>query len=99
MNLRRVGNRTSVGRMEMAANTGGNWVEELVEFLRTQPEVSAVRINPSEQKVAIAMIGNQPIAGLEEKLAETIAAIEAELAAKAAARAPVGYSVRQDGGS
>ena len=36
---------------------------------------------------------------LEEKLAETIAAIEADLEEKAASRVPAGYSVRQEGGA
>ena len=85
--------------METAANSGGGWVKELVEFLRTQPSVSAVRIDPDAQKVAVATIGNIEIEGLEEKLAETIAAIEAELAVKSAARVPVGYSVRDEGGT
>ena len=85
--------------METATNSGGDWVRELVEFLRTQPSVSAVRINPDLQKVAVATIGNIEIDGLEEKLAETITAIEAELAMKSAARVPVGYSVRNEGGA
>src|SRR3954471_8810378 len=74
-----------------------NWVQELVAFLRTQPAVSAVRIDADAHTVAVATIGNVEIEGLEEKLAETIAAIEAELAAKASARAPAGYSVRREG--
>src|SRR5687768_1660637 len=85
--------------METATNSGGDWVKELVEFLRTQPSVSAVRIDPTAQTVAVATIGNVEIEGLEEKLAETIAAIEAELAAKAASRVPAGYSVRKEGGA
>src|SRR5204862_3089231 len=83
--------------METSTNTGATWVQELVDFLRTQPGVSAVRIDPTAQKVAVATIGNVEIEGLEEKLAETIAAIEAEIAAKAAARVPAGYSVRAEG--
>ena len=75
----------------------GDWVNELVRFLRTQPEVSAVRIDPAAQTVAVATLGNVEIAGLEEKLAETLAAIEAELAAKSPASAPAGYSVRREG--
>jgi len=85
--------------METATNTGGNWVQELVEFLRTQPSVSAVRIDPEAQRVAVATIGNIEIDGLEEKLAETIAAIEAELAARQASKVPIGYSVRTEGGA
>ncbi|MGH7956288.1 MAG: hypothetical protein ACREH8_04665, partial [Opitutaceae bacterium] len=85
--------------MESVTNGGGNWVGELVEFLRTQPSVSAVRIDPAAQKVAVATIGNVEIDGLEAKLAETIAAIEAELAARESTRVPTGYSVRDEGGT
>ena len=85
--------------MESATNLGGDWVKELVEFLRTQPSVNAVRINPSAQKVEVATIGNVELTGLEEKLADTIAAIEAEFAARSASRVPAGYSVREEGGA
>ena len=83
--------------METATNAGGDWVGELVRFLRTQPTVSAVRIDPAAQTVSVATIGHVEVEGLEEKLSATIAAIEAELAASAALRAPAGYSVRREG--
>jgi Cd2+/Zn2+-exporting ATPase len=85
--------------MDHATPPGAGWVEELVHFLRTQPEVTAVRIDPAAQTVAVATIGNVAIAGLENKLAETIAAIEAQLAAKEGAKVPSGYSLRQEGGA
>ncbi len=86
--------------MDLAEKTvSSNWIEELVHFLRTQPAVSAVRIDPAAHKVSVATIGNIEVDGLTETLAETIAAIEAQLAAKAAARVPVGYSVRREGGA
>lgn len=86
--------------MRHVAESGGDWVGELVQFLRTEPGVSAVRIDPEAQTVAVATIGNVEIAGLEEKLAETIALVEEEIAkAKAAGRAPRGFSVQQEGGS
>ena len=75
------------------------WVEDLVEFLRTQPGVSAVRIDPAAQKVSVATVGSVALIGLEEKLAETIEAIEAHLAARDAARVPPGYTVRREGGA
>jgi Zn2+/Cd2+-exporting ATPase len=84
--------------METVQSSGTNWVETLVTFLRTQPAVSAVRIDPAARKVAVATIGNVALSGLEGKLAETIAAIEAELAKKSAGGAPIGYSVRHEGG-
>ncbi|MEX2044523.1 MAG: cation-translocating P-type ATPase [Opitutus sp.] len=85
--------------MSTPASTENSWVDELVHFLRTQPSVSAVRINPSAQKIAVATIGNTEIAGLEAKLAETLAAIEAGLEAKAAEHARVGFSVKREGTS
>lgn len=81
------------------AKPSPQWIEALVHFLRTQPAVTAVRIDPEAQKVSVATIGNVPIDGLEEKLAETVAAVEAHLAVQEDARAPVGYSIRREGGA
>lgn len=75
---------------------GVNWVDELVRFLREQPGVSAVRIDPGAQKVAVATLGRAEIPGLREKLAETLAAIEASLPARPSA-APGGYTVTREG--
>ena len=83
--------------MADAATSGSGWIGELAEFLRVQPGVSAVRIDPSSHRVAVATVGNIVIEGLEEKLAATIAAVEAQLEAKGALRAPAGFSVRQEG--
>src|SRR5262245_12680973 len=85
--------------MEAPANQSAAWVDELVEFLRAQPAVTAVRIDPGAQKVAVATIGNVAVDGLEEVLAETVAEIEKELAAKKTGSAPAGYSVRHEGGA
>ena len=75
-----------------------NWVEELVRFLRTQPGVSAVRIDPSSHTMAVATIGDVDLTLLEEKLAATITAVEEQLAARQSTLAPAGYSLRQEGG-
>ncbi len=83
--------------MVAAAEVNSNWVDALARFLREQPGVSAVRIDPSTQKVAVATVGQVDVAAFEEKLAETIRAIEAELAAQTAARAPAGFSLRREG--
>ena len=85
--------------MAKPAETGSEWVEELVRFLRTQPGVSAVRLDPAAHKVAVATVGAIDLTEFEKKLAETIAAIEAHLAARAAGQAPAGYSLRQEGGA
>ncbi len=68
----------------------GEWVEKLAAFLREQPGVSAVRIDPAAHKVAVATIGPGLVPGLEEKLAATIAAVDATLAGPGAARVPAG---------
>jgi Cd2+/Zn2+-exporting ATPase len=85
--------------MEPPANSGNNWTEELVRFLREQPEVNAVRIDPAAHKVAVATIGPVDLAALENRLAETIAAVEAQLAAKPGVKVPGGYSLRREGES
>ena len=83
--------------MDTPRHPVGTWTEQLVEFLRTQPAVSAVRIDPTAQRLEVATIGHVALDGLEDKLAETIAAIEAELASKAAGTVPLGYSLRREG--
>ena len=83
--------------METPTDTNADWVGALVRFLREQPGVSAVRVDPAAHRVSIATVGTVEIEGLEETLAATIAAIEAQLAAQSAARAPVGFSLRRDG--
>jgi Cd2+/Zn2+-exporting ATPase len=73
------------------------WVTDLVRFLRTQPGVSAVRLDPKTHRVAVATVGQIDLSDFEAKLADTIAAIEAGIAAEKPLRAPAGYSVRRDG--
>ncbi|MDB6126842.1 MAG: zosA, partial [Verrucomicrobia bacterium] len=74
---------------------GTEWVEELVRFLRTQPGVSAVRLDPEAHKISIATLGNVDLKELEAKLAATIAGVDASLGAMKSA--PAGYLLRQDG--
>ena len=76
-----------------------NWVDGLVAFLREEPAVRGVRIDPVAHKIAVATVGEAvDLAMLEEKLAATIAGVEAQLAARAE-RAPAGYALRQEGGA
>ncbi len=85
--------------MNAPNDTDGNWVAELVDFLRTQPGVSAVRIDPASHKLAVATIGDVDLKVFGEKLAATIAAVEARLATKEQAAAPAGFSLKHEGGS
>jgi len=73
-----------------------NWTEALADFLRREPEIEALRLDPSGRKVAVATMGEVDTEALRARLAETLAAIESQLGA--AARAPAGYTLRQDGG-
>ncbi|MBM3855968.1 MAG: cation-translocating P-type ATPase, partial [Verrucomicrobia bacterium] len=75
----------------------GNWVGTLAEFLRAQPGVSAVRIDTAAHRVAVATVGEQEVPGLAEKLAATIAAVEAQLGKQRAGLVPRGFSLRQEG--
>jgi len=76
----------------------GTWVPELVKFLRTQPGVSAVRVDPTTHKVAVATFGEIDLALLSEQLAQTIAAVEARLAnIPPRAAPPEGFSLKKDG--
>ena len=77
----------------------GKWVQELVEFLRTQPGVSAVRIDPNAQKVQVATIGEVDLDDFSEKLSATITAIEARLATQMLGVAPAGFKLKQEGAS
>lgn len=78
-------------------HSSDDWVEALVRFLRTQPEVSAVRIDPEAHKVAVATVGPVDRHAFEARLADTIAAVEAQLASGAIKAAPAGYSLRREG--
>ncbi|HVU35207.1 MAG TPA: cation-translocating P-type ATPase, partial [Opitutaceae bacterium] len=83
--------------MDSGSKANGDWVDALVDFLRTQPTVSAVRIDPAAHKLAVATVGRVELGGLEDKLTETIAAIEAELASRARQSTPPGFSIRREG--
>jgi Zn2+/Cd2+-exporting ATPase len=74
-----------------------SWVEELANFLRAEPSVNALRIDAGAHKVSVATIGNVDVSLLEEKLAETIAAIEERLAGTDVKGAPAGFRVRKEG--
>lgn len=78
------------------APVGGEWVNALVEFLRSQPGVSAVRVDPAAQRVAVATLGEVNLADLEARLAATIEAAQARHG-PAASGGPAGYALRRDG--
>ncbi len=74
-----------------------DWIEELADFLRTQPGVGAVRIDPAAHRVEVATLGAVDLADLQTRLAETIAAVERQWVEKHAGKAPAGFVLRQRG--
>ena len=83
--------------METKADKAQNWAEELADFLRQQPGVGAVRIDPTAHKVEIATLGLVDLADLQARLADTIAAVEKQWADRAAGKAPAGFVLRRRG--
>jgi len=88
----------SFSDMQRPENHEQNWGEELAEFLRQQPGVSAVRIKSTTHKVSVATLGNVDLSVLQAKLGETIAAIEAQSERRRAAGPPRGFTVRERDG-
>lgn len=76
-----------------------DWTEGLAAFLREQPGVSAVRIEPATHKVEVATLGDVDLETLQAKLAETIAAIESQLPNRTEGKALQGFKVRRKGGA
>ncbi|MCS6243070.1 MAG: heavy metal translocating P-type ATPase [Opitutus sp.] len=72
-----------------------SWTETLAEFLKHEPGVEAVRLDPAARKVSIATLGKVDITNLEKRLAETLAAIDRHLDLQA--KPPVGFTVKRDG--
>ena len=85
--------------MHLANQTEINWVDELVAFLREQPEISALRIDPSKHTMSVATIGRVDLADFQAKLAATVANVEAQLATNSKLKVPAGYALKQEGGA
>src|ERR1700677_4250526 len=85
--------------MKATSGREGEWVEALVRFIHDQPGVNAVRVDPGAHKAAVATIGRDTEADLGERLAETIAAVEAGLSEVRPAAAPPGYKLSRQGGA
>ena len=72
-----------------------SWTETLADFLKQEPGVEAVRLDPALRKVSVATLGTVDLKQLEKRLAETLAAIESQLAKSA--KAPVGFTLKREG--
>ncbi|HET7535706.1 MAG TPA: heavy metal translocating P-type ATPase, partial [Candidatus Didemnitutus sp.] len=83
--------------MNATNKTNENWADDLIRFLCEQPEVGAVRINPAEQRVSVATLGQVDLAVLEEKLAATVTAVETQWENRTTPKLPAGFSVKRDG--
>jgi Cd2+/Zn2+-exporting ATPase len=73
------------------------WTETLAEFLRREPGVGAVRLDPGARKVSVATLGQVDVEALRLRLADTLAAIEAELDTNSAGAAPAGFTLTREG--
>jgi Cd2+/Zn2+-exporting ATPase len=81
------------------ANAPAAWIEDLVRFLHAQPDVRAVRVDPTGKKLAVATLGEIDLAAVEARVGEAIAVIEARLAAggSGTAAVPHGFVLRRVG--
>jgi len=73
------------------------WTETLAEFLREEPHIGAVRLDPAARRVRVATIGQVDGEALRARLLETLAAIEAELEGGGAGDAPAGFTLTREG--
>ena len=76
------------------------WIEELVTFLQAQPNIHAVRVDPTGKKLSVATLGEIDPEAVQANVAGTIAAIEARLndSARGGGNAvPAGYVLRHRG--
>jgi Cd2+/Zn2+-exporting ATPase len=96
LNLQGRTERTQLKAMTPSTHTD-NWVESLVQFLRTRPEISAVRVDPAAHKVSVATVAQIDPAALERQLAATITAVEAKWAKGQPRLAQAGFLLRQEG--
>lgn len=78
------------------------WTETLAEFLRTEPGVEAVRLDPAKRRVQLATLGEVDASVLRERLEATLAVIDDELkpglAAAAEASVPAGFHLTERDG-
>ncbi len=84
--------------MHAAHDKTTDWGKDLAEFLRRQPGVGAVRIQPASRKIEVATIGDVDLTTLQQKLDETIASIVAQISEDGKTAVPRGFNVTQKDG-
>jgi Zn2+/Cd2+-exporting ATPase len=72
-----------------------SWTDTLAEFLKREPGVEAVRLDPTSRRVSVATLGTVDLKELERRLAETLAAIDSQLGKDA--KAPKGFTIKKEG--
>jgi len=82
--------------MPTKTDSNKNWAETLARFLSEQPGVEAVRIDAASRKVSVATLGEVDLKELQARLAETIAAVEKQLAETV--ETPAGFNLSQKDG-
>ena len=78
----------------------GNWTTTLAAFLRADPHIAAIRLDRARRRVAVATMGSvdeETMRTLQSQLEQTLAGVEAQLAAGEPAASPAGFILRQDG--
>ncbi|MDB4385615.1 cation-transporting P-type ATPase, partial [Opitutaceae bacterium] len=84
--------------MSDAANSS-NWTESLVQFLRSEPGLEAVRVDPEARKVSVATLGEVDEQALSERLQAILQRIEDKLpvAEGSVPEAAGGFTVQRTG--
>ncbi len=67
--------------MQAEHPNGAQWTQELIQFLREQPEVAAVRVNEDDRTVSVATLGRARTAQFEAQIQAVLVAIDSKLAA------------------
>ncbi len=60
---------------------GLSWIDGLADFLGSETGVEAIRVNPHDRTVSVAMLGRVDEALLQQKLSEVLKALDARYAA------------------
>ena len=72
-----------------------SWTETLADFLRREPGVEAVRLDPETRTVKVATLGEVDLAAIQARLTEILGQVVAEVSRDAAV--PAGFVLRRDG--
>ena len=84
--------------MSAPVHQPANWTDDLIRFLREQPGVAALRVNPQERTVVVATLGQIDVAAMQAKLVEVLRAVEQRIAEnKVGIVRPEGFVIRQSG--